>query len=316
VSARKAFDQALAELSAVRADPYAPGAAEALRRALAGRSNVLAATAAEIIGEWDLDGFTAALAGAFNRFLIDAGRSDPTCAAKTAIVEALNRLIYDDAELFARGLRHVQMEPVYGGRIDTAARLRAACALGLARSDPPDVLLELAGLLADPEADARAGAARAISVATRPGGAPLLWYKAQIGDSEMTVMGECFAALLRLEPERAVPLIAGRLQGENEILAETAALALGESRLPAALPPLLTAWENAGGPALRRTLITAIARHRSDEAFDFLCGLVAGAPAAEAEAALAALAIFRDDLRRRRVIERIARRRDDLSSPV
>jgi hypothetical protein len=316
VSGRKAFEQALAELSAARADPYATGAAKALRRALSGRSNLLAATAAEIIGEWELDGFTAELTGAFNRFLIDAVRSDPTCAAKIAIVEALNRLSYNDGELFARGLRHVQMEPVYGGRIDTAAGLRAACALGLARSDPPDVLLELAGLLADPEADARAGAARAISVAARPGGAPLLWYKAQIGDNEMIVMGECFAALLRLEPERAVPLVVERLQGEHEVLAETAALALGESRLPAALPPLLAAWENPGGPALRRTILTAIALHHSDEAFDFLCGLADGAPAAEAEAALAALAIFRDDLRRWRKIERILRRRDDLARPA
>jgi hypothetical protein len=113
-----------------------------------------------------------------------------------------------------------------------------------------------------------------------------------------------------------VPLVADRLQGENEVLAETAALALGESRLPAALSPLLTVWENPRGPALRRTLLTAIALHHSDEAFDFLCDLVAGAPAVEAEAALAALAIFRDDLRRRRAIERILRRRDDLGRPA
>ncbi len=312
MSARKEFEQALAQLSAVRADPYEAGAAEQLRRALAGRSNLLAATAAEIIGEWELDGFTADLAGAFDRFLVDAVRSDPTCAAKTAIAETLNRLAYDDAPLFARGLHHVQLEPVYGGREDTAARLRAACALGLARSDPPDVLLELAGLLVDSEADARAGAARAISVAMRPGGAPLLWYKTLTGDSEMLVLYECFAALLRLEPERAVPLLAGRLEGEDEVLAETAAMALGESRLPAALPPLLAAWETAGGPTLRRTLLTAIALHNSDEGFDFLCGLVADAPATEAEAALAALAIFRNDLRRWRKIERVLRRRDDL----
>ena len=83
------------------------------------------ARAAEIVAEWELAPFELALIAAFDRFLPDAVRRDPTCAAKIAIAEALNRLESREAELFLRGVRHVQPEPVWGGREDTAARLRA-----------------------------------------------------------------------------------------------------------------------------------------------------------------------------------------------
>ena len=43
---------------------------------------------------------------------------------KVAIVEALNALGYEHTPTFLQGIRHVQMEPVYGGRVDTAAVLR------------------------------------------------------------------------------------------------------------------------------------------------------------------------------------------------
>ena len=281
-----------------------------LRQALASRSNFLAACAAEIIGEWELAHYTTEMVTAFDRFLIDPVRRDPTCAAKYAIAESLNRLEYRDAELFRRGLHHVQPEPVYGGHEDTAARLRAVCALGLARSDPPDTLVELAGLLADKETDARLGAIRAIAYAVRPGGGPLLWYKAQIGDSDISVMFECFAALLALEPERALPFVGGRMQMANQALAEAAALALGVSKLPAALPLLTGGWEAADDPAFRRTALIAIATLGDDAAFDFLLSLLQDGAVHDAADALSALALFRDDERRRRKVERVARKRD------
>jgi HEAT repeat protein len=283
-----------------------------LGRALAARSNLLVARAAEIAGEWELSAFAETMVAAFDRFLEDPVRRDPTCAAKIAIVEALNRLEYRDAAFFTRGLRHVQLEPVYGGREDTAAPLRAECALGLARSDPPDVLLELASLLADPEPDARIGAARAIAYASRPGGAPLLWFKAHVGDSALPVVYECFAALLTLEPGRALPFVGNKLGAEDSALAETAALALGASRLPGALPLLVAGWENASDPAFRRAALTAIAALGDAPAFDFLLSLLADAPIYDAEAALGALSLFRNDERRWRKIERERRKRADL----
>ncbi len=303
----------LAQLTEVRADPHAPGAAETLRRALADRSNLVVARAAEIVSEWELSAAAAELAAAFDRFLIDAVRRDPTCAAKIALAEALLKLDSGDAELFGRGLRHVQPEPVWGGTQDTAAPLRANCALGLARANPPDVLLDLAGLLADPEADARAGAARAIGAAMRPGGAALLWYKALSGDAAVGPLYECYTGLLALEPERAPALVGEALRAENPALAEAAALALGESGLAAAAPILRDAWQTAEEPGRRRPLLRALARLGDEAAFDFLLALVATAPAGDARDALAALAVY-DDRRHRRKIERAAAGRGDLAA--
>lgn len=310
-----AFEQDLARLNVVRADPTAPGAADALRRALAARSNLLVARAAEIVAEWELAQYEPDLIAAFDRFLADAVRRDPTCAAKIAIAEALNRLETRDAELFRRGARHAQLEPVWGGREDTAARLRASCALGLARSDPPDALLELAALLADSETDARLGAVRAVAYAARPGGAPLLWYKARLGDKEPAVRHECFAALLALVPEQALPFVGERARGDDPVEAEAALAALGGSRLPAALPEIIAAWEQASDPAPRRAALTAAATLGDDASFAFLLDLLETGAPGDAAGALAALARFREDERRNRRIERVLRRRGD-AGPV
>ena len=91
-------------------------------------------------------------------------RTDPGCAAKTAIVEALRRLEQDERALYRRAAAHVQMEPVFGGRVDTAVDLRGAAAMALAESAGGDVLVDLAHLLADPEAPVRVSAARAVAV--------------------------------------------------------------------------------------------------------------------------------------------------------
>ena len=307
------LEQNLARLSAVRADPLAPGAAADLHTALGARSNLVVARAAEIVAEWELRDYTVDLVHAFDRFMSDPVRRDPTCAAKTAVAEALLRLEHDDADLFARGLGHVQPEPVWGGTQDTAAALRATCALGLAQANPPDVLLQLAGLLADPETDARVGAARAIAAAGRPGAAPLLWYKTLVGDAEVAPLYACFGGLLALEPERAPAHIGRFLRAANPALAEAAALALGDSRLPAAAPVLREGWAAADEPALRAACLHALARLGDEAAFDFLLDLLANAPAHDAHTARRALlSTTGDDARRRRKVERAAARRGDL----
>lgn len=312
MSKRDAFAAELARLNELRLDPAGPAAAVTLQEALAARSNLLVARAAEIIDEWELPGYEVALSAAFDRFMIDALRRDPTCAAKIAIAGALNRLEIRDADLFRRGCAHIQPEPVWGGREDTAARLRAACALGLARSDPPDVMLVLAGLLADPEADARTGAVHAIAFAARPGGAPLLWYKACIGDPEPGVLHECFTALAALEPAAGVEFVGAQARSENPAVAEAALAALGRSRLPAALPVLAAAWAELPDAALRRSALRAIAGLGDDAAFAFLFDLLANGSTREAGEALDALGLMADDERRRRKIDRARTRRGDL----
>ena len=48
--------------------------------------------------------------------MTDPVKTDPQCWAKNAIVKALKDLNHDDPAVFLRGIEHVQMEPVWGGR--------------------------------------------------------------------------------------------------------------------------------------------------------------------------------------------------------
>ena len=83
-------------------------------------------------------------------------------------------------------------------------------------------------------------------------------------------------------------------------------------RLTLTAPVLREAWQAAGDPALRAACLDALARLGDETAFNFLLDLLANAPPHDAHAARRALAVYRDDLRRWRKIERAAGRRSDL----
>ena len=207
---------------------------------------------------------------AFAHFLEDPIRRDPGCAAKEAIADALYRLGAPEIDVYQRGIRHVQLEPVYGGKQDTAVQLRGTCGLALVRVHHPDYLIALAELLADREAPARRIAAQALGYSENPAAQPLLRLKALIGDEEPQVLSECLLALLAVAPDASLEFVAGFLDGRTPDNAEAAALALGGSRLPAALPLLCEWWERTFDANLRRTALLAIAMLKSDAAIAYL----------------------------------------------
>ena len=239
----KVLEATLAKLDQARADPTAPASIALLRSVLAGRSSHAAAQAAAIIAAHEIDGLLPALIAAFAHFLEDPIRRDPGCAAKEAIADALYRLGAPEIDVYQRGIRHVQLEPVYGGKQDTAVQLRGTCGLALVRVHHPDYLIALAELLADREAPARRIAAQALGYSENPAAQPLLRLKALIGDEEPQVLSECLLALLAVAPDASLEFVAGFLDGRAPDNAEAAALALGGSRLPAALPLLCEWWE-------------------------------------------------------------------------
>lgn len=235
------------------------------------------------------------LVDAFERFMNNAAKIDPGCAAKTAIAEALYRMEAYQPDLLFQGIGHIQQEPVYGGQEDTAAKLRGICGLGLVRIHYPNVMILLAHLLADPEADARISAARAIGYSGKAEGVPLLRFKALSGDSNPQVLCECFSSLIVLDPDPSLAFVAGFLQSDSAVFQEAAAVALGESQLVQALPFLETAWEDAVDVELRRTFLLGIALLRQERAINFLLKLVAEGSQTRSQEALEALAIYRED---------------------
>lgn len=159
----RTLEATLAELHELRRDPTSASAIDKLRAVLRGKSSHAAARAAAIAGEFEIAALLDDLVAAFDRFFDNPAKSDPGCAAKAAIADALYRIGAPCDTLFLRGVRSVQMEPVWGGRADTAGGLRTACAFGLVRMHYPDATIELADLLADAEAPVRAAAAQAIA---------------------------------------------------------------------------------------------------------------------------------------------------------
>ncbi|MGC9468581.1 MAG: HEAT repeat domain-containing protein [Anaerolineae bacterium] len=309
------LEDRLAALADLRHDPTSPETLAALRKALTSKVNHIVARAAEIAGDFRLGELEPDLVSAFDRFMVNATKTDPGCAAKASIVEALYKMEAYQPDVYLQGIGHVQPEPVYGGKEDTAAKLRGVSALGLVRIGFPGVMLLLAQLLADPESDARIAAARAIGYSGLSAGVPLLRYKVLIGDAHPQVLIECFSALLQLEPEPSLSFIAGFLHrdGVDVAVQEAAAVALGESHLVKAFPFLETAWEDARDPELRQTLLLAIALLRHERALSFLLALLEkGGPSSER--ALAALGMYREDERIWERVEEILRKQECASS--
>ena len=269
---------------------------EAVREALRSKTGAIVALAARIVAGREMRGLLDELGPAFTRLCERPAERDPGCRGKIAIAKALRALDAWEDEVFVPGVSLAQHEPVWGGKEDTAAELRAECAMAFAHSGREDALDVLADLLADTERAARAGAAQALGDTGRPDAAALLRYKVRVGDPEPDVVATCLESILALSPRLSLPFFATLLKGRDE-RAEAAALALGSSRLAAARPLLLAFCEEATADARERTGYLALALLRDDAANDHLLEVVRDGESPDAVAAARALATFRDDAR-------------------
>ena len=291
----KALEERLDALRALERSPEPPDP-EVVRAALRSKTGAVVALAARIVAGRELRGLADELGPAFTRLSERPVERDPGCRGKVAVAKALRALDEWEDAVFVPGVALVQHEPVWGGREDTAAELRAECAMAFAHSGREDSLEVLADLLSDGERAARAGAAQALGDSGRPDAVALLRYKVRIGDPEPDVVATCLGSILALAPRTSLPFFARLLEGRDE-RAEAAALALGTSRLAAALPLLLAYCGGAAGDARERTGYLALALLRDDAANDFLLGVVRDGEPPDAVAAARALATFRDDSR-------------------
>ncbi len=311
----------IAKLHQAKADPTSDLGRTMLVEVLNSQHSIAIAQAAKLIGQWEIHALVPPLVTTFDRLMEKAADRDPGCRAKAEIADCLYRLDCREADIFLPGIRHVQLEPVYGGQVDTAPKLRGLCALGLVRMNYPDVMVELADLLADPEIEARVGAARAIAYSENPLGIALLRLRIKVGDSPI-VLGECVAALIQLSPDRGLPIAADFLEAgwresdDREAIetAEVMALVLGESRLPEALPLLQAWWQRTTHPDLRQTGLLAIAMLRRDEAIQWLLQLLAEAPKPDATGALKALGLYQNDTRLWSQVQSVLEHRPDVRS--
>lgn len=290
-----AIADAMTRLKSLRADPKSDASIAELSKALSSKANILVARAADIIHDAKLPQFIDPLIAAFDRFMVDPTTTDKGCGAKTSIAKALYEMEARAENLFLTGIHHVQLEGVWGGNSDTAAELRGICALGLVRCNYRDVMIELGDLIMDPEPSCRIMAARAIAYSENDAGVPLLRMKVLAGDQNSDVIGECFAALLRLSPRKTVEFVARYMDDDDEDLRQLAILILGESRLPAALNALTEQFHRALIGDQRKPIILAIALTRLPQSVDFLAQVISDEHKQLAIAAIDALKMYRTD---------------------
>jgi HEAT repeat protein len=299
------IEQEIDRMNALRDAPAAE-AIPALRKALADRVNLVVAKAAKVTAARQCGELVPDLLRAFDRLLENSRERDPQCWGKIAIANALRDLDHRESAAYLRGARHVQMEPVWGGEADTAQPLRGACLLALIACtdlDRVEVFRCLVDALTEPEAVVRKEAVRAVAEMQGDEAALLLRFKARIGDDEADVAGQVFDGLLRLEGSSAVPFLSTFLHSRKQEMRDEAALALGSSRLPAAVAELKQALSGARDASYREVLLRALSLSRDPDALALLLGTLKTARITEATLALEALAIHRASPEIRNAVE-------------
>lgn len=308
----RAFDRELAELEAMHDRELTDADVERLRKFLGAANNFLVSKAAKRAADAKLAQLLPEILSAYARFFVDAAKSDPQCWAKTELARALVKFECQNVGVFLRGMRHIQLEPVWGGQEDTAGALRAACthALvacpGLSNAQLLDLLLEP---LVDRDKVVRMEAARAIGHAGGTSGALVLKLRVMVGKEEPEVMGACFSALLGVDAESrtaAVALVTSFLDEDDEIAGE-AAFALAETHDAGALSALIARRRRDASSWLYSVLDHAIALTRLPAALEFLLTQIEHEPR-NAESALEAISrVHQSEEVRERIVAAVTR---------
>jgi hypothetical protein len=276
--AHKGFDEQMSALDSLKGHELDEAGVLLVRKSLQSRSNFLVAKAARLAEENGRKDLLPDLLSAFERFFSNAEKSDPQCWAKNAVSHALSKLECRDKDVFLRGLRHHQWEPVWGGRSDSAGTLRANCAHALVGCDgliAQDLVVLLLEPLVDADKSVRVEAVRAMAQLGDLA-VPVLRLRALIPGEDPEVLAVCYAALLSIERDAAISFVACFLPNADEASAE-AAFALAETRNPAALKELVKAREHpptTAEPWFAQALLSAIALTRLPEATAYLLRLI------------------------------------------
>ncbi len=312
MATRASLDDKLAALRGLRRQVLTPEQQAALKGRIDDRSNLVVAAAAAIVGENMLVGLAKDLEAAYHRFLVNPLKEDKLCRAKIAVVHALDKIEHRGPDVFLQAAKYEQFEPVWGTSEDSAPPLRAAAIVALARIEGASCLPLLVDAMVDPSKDVRIASGVALGAVGTEAAGLILRLKVRVGDLDPDVLSECLGALLAVDPDENLPLVADHLAPSNPTACEAAALALGKSRLPGALDPLKDCSERCHSPDLKQQVFLAIAILRRPGAAEYLMEIVGSAAEPTAIAALLALRIYKADPR---ICERIGRLVGERGSP-
>ena len=209
-------DQLLAALCALRDKPDTDRARAQLDEALASSSSPVVLKAAGLIAEHRLAGFNEGLLDAFARFSTDPIRRDPGLSREGCRTPMRSTIwSMTTRRCSSAQPRSCKLEPVWGGRADTAGPLRSRAALALARLGHADTLLVCGQLLADAEAGVRITGGRGDCVPRRStGSGPAACCDSRWGDEEPMVIHPMHARPYR--PRTRLGPAAARTRAEGQ----------------------------------------------------------------------------------------------------
>jgi HEAT repeat protein len=125
------------------------------------------------------------------------------------------------------------------------------------------------------------------------------------------VVQKCFAGLLNVNADRSWEFVEQFLRSPDSQKAESAALAIGESRDDRAYPTLRAAIDDIPTSESKRILLLAMVLTRRDEAVEYLLEQVKAGSPGGAALALEALSVNSADLRvREMVLDAVESRQD------
>lgn len=281
-------------IDAVHLNPTTPEAEQLIREALSSKHWMAVEHAAHVIAQHSLAQYAQELLAVWQHFVGAGIKADPGCRAKESALLALDTLEWFDPDPFLAAVRHVQLEPGYGGATDTAGGVRQRGLFGLLRQHHSQALLYAGELLADPLVDVRVGAADALYQYAGRTGTGLLTQRLHLGDDPRVLLA-CATGLIEHEPDYALVLCERWLKGADAERRETAALALGQSKSDEA-GDVLIQWSRSAEHGLDRELmLRALSLHRGARARGYVLELVASDNPVEARAAVKALAEHRYD---------------------
>jgi HEAT repeat protein len=300
------FKAKVSALDLLRTSGNFENAIPIVRKALRDPSAYVVAKAAAVARQGYLCDLLPDVVAAFTR-LLATGDDDPGCRAKDEIAKALKDLDHHDPAAYVLGLAHVQLEPVWGGKVDVAGPLRATCAQALVACDidATALLSLLVDHFIDPDKWVRIDIARAIAQLDRPESALLLRLKALSGDKEAEVVGQCLLSLLEIAPVESLAFVARFLAENNDDVRFEAVNALAQAKSPEAVGHIVRFWAAEMTFELRLATVAALAASPHAEAAEFLLGIVRDRAGDVGSAALAALASsrFRGEMRERAAAE-------------
>jgi HEAT repeat protein len=308
---RQTIQEKIDAIAALELAPFSPKITAQLRKALSSANNTLVAAASRITEKRNLEDLIPDLVTGFDRFMSNPLKTDRGCLAKTAIVRALNTLLFGDEALYLKGIRHIQMEPAWGPPVDTAPPVRVACLSALLRIGYPDLFFEIVQCLVDKTYPVRKAAIEALAAQGGETSELLLRFKCLISESDPDTSGDCFTALIQINPDKSLPFVARFIESDIPAVAEDAALAVGHSRTERGFELLRAQWENSIQHDFRRMLILPIAMTLCDPAFEFLLERLEDGSRDIAEAVAKAMTFYASSPeRRQRILAAAGERRD------